>query len=312
MDFKELGDIFKQEREKRGLSIKEVMEVTKISRRNIIAIEDGDRSDLPHPVYTKGFIKSYARFLGLDGEEMARAFDCESSEVVEDPVETAQYDVCTSADRAFQEQERAANKKSKVPAIVIVLVLLALLGGLVYYFGFFKKAEQQSEADAPVAEALIEKKEEPAPTVETAQTEENVQQDEVASGAEAQKSEVQEAEAAEPTEAATVSEHHDKDAESVSRGEEETSAASEVEYAHVLVIRATAPEGCWVGVWKDDSQNMARDFFLRNGEPLRLMFNSYRRIRIGNVPGVTILYNGKDYTLDPAKGKTQDLRFGKS
>ena len=58
------------------------MEATKISRTNIVAMEGGDRSALPLPVYAKGFVKSYARYLGLDADELCMVVDRE----FQDPV----------------------------------------------------------------------------------------------------------------------------------------------------------------------------------------------------------------------------------
>ena len=56
---------------------------------------------------------------------------------------------------------------------------------------------------------------------------------------------------------------------------------------------------------------MARDFgVLKQGEPLRLMFNHARRIRIGNASGVTVSYNGQPYPLDLKRGNIQTLTFG--
>lgn len=82
------------------------------------------------------------------------------------------------------------------------------------------------------------------------------------------------------------------------------------QYDHVLIIRAISDKGCWIGVWRGNETAMARDFVLKQGEPLRLMFNNPRRIRIGNASGVSVTYNGKPYSLDAAKGNIQTLKFG--
>jgi cytoskeleton protein RodZ len=87
-------------------------------------------------------------------------------------------------------------------------------------------------------------------------------------------------------------------------------APAEPKYDHVVIIRATTNKGCWIGVWRGEETKMARDFVLRKGEPLRLMFNSPRRIRIGNVAGVTMTYNGEPYALDGSQGNIQTLTFG--
>ncbi|MDR3641389.1 MAG: DUF4115 domain-containing protein [Humidesulfovibrio sp.] len=69
MNLLELGDLLKREREKRGLSVRDVMESTKISRRNLNALEGGEVKLLPHPVYLKGYVRNYARLVGLVGLE---------------------------------------------------------------------------------------------------------------------------------------------------------------------------------------------------------------------------------------------------
>jgi cytoskeleton protein RodZ len=66
MDLREIGTMLREERERQGLSLDTVSDKTKISRSCLAAIEDGNESFLPHPVYAKGFIKNYAKLLGLD------------------------------------------------------------------------------------------------------------------------------------------------------------------------------------------------------------------------------------------------------
>jgi len=70
MDLKEFGRQLKEERLRQGLDLTVVMEKTKISRVSLEAIEEGNERALPHPVYAKGFVKNYARFLGLDADKM--------------------------------------------------------------------------------------------------------------------------------------------------------------------------------------------------------------------------------------------------
>lgn len=308
MDFKELGNIFKAEREHRGLSIKEVMEVTKISRRNLLAIEDGNTKDLPHPVYAKGFVRSYARFLGLDGEELARVFDAELIGEQE-PLDATDYDVNPGTDLAFQEADRRASSgKNGILSVVLIIALLVILGGLVYYFGFYKSVPPEQAQVTPSVEIV-----EGSSTVDESKVE-HVQENSV-EGETKTLDEPEAAAAAPGSSPSTASASITAKQKELQPETEETAVPDEnsedINFAHVLLIRATAKQGCWVGVWKNDDA-MARDFFLRNGEPLRLKFNSYRRVRIGNVPGVSVQYNGKAYPLDAQKGKTQDLRFGKN
>lgn len=63
------GDKFRQTREKKNLSLDDVSNVTKISSRMLQAIEEERFDQLPGGVFNKGFIRAYAKHLGLNDEE---------------------------------------------------------------------------------------------------------------------------------------------------------------------------------------------------------------------------------------------------
>ena len=65
-----LGAILKAERESRNLTLKNVSESTKIMEHLLKAIEDDQYELLASPVYAKGFLEAYARYLGLDPKEV--------------------------------------------------------------------------------------------------------------------------------------------------------------------------------------------------------------------------------------------------
>jgi transcriptional regulator with XRE-family HTH domain len=69
------GEELKREREIRGISIKEISDATKISKRFLEAIERNDHKTLPAPVFTRGFVREYARYLGLNIEEMVNRYN---------------------------------------------------------------------------------------------------------------------------------------------------------------------------------------------------------------------------------------------
>lgn len=71
---KEIGDILKQARDEKGLSLKEIQEVTKIRLRYLEAIDEGDFEAIPGEVYRKGFIVNYANALGLDGQQVLQKY----------------------------------------------------------------------------------------------------------------------------------------------------------------------------------------------------------------------------------------------
>ncbi|MHC1789386.1 RodZ domain-containing protein [Solidesulfovibrio sp.] len=73
MDLREIGAMLREERERQGLSLDTVSDKIKISRSCLAAIEEGKESFLPHPVYAKGFIKNYAKILGIDQADFAKS-----------------------------------------------------------------------------------------------------------------------------------------------------------------------------------------------------------------------------------------------
>lgn len=66
----EIGIELKEEREKKLLSIRDIKEMTCIPLHHIKAIENGIRKELPEDFYIVGFIKRYAKFLGLNEKNL--------------------------------------------------------------------------------------------------------------------------------------------------------------------------------------------------------------------------------------------------
>ena len=77
MDLNEIGTALREGRERKGLSVEAVEEKTKIAPAVITALEEGNRERFPHPVYAKGFVRSYALLLGLDAVELCAHFSRE-------------------------------------------------------------------------------------------------------------------------------------------------------------------------------------------------------------------------------------------
>jgi cytoskeletal protein RodZ len=72
--FNSLGTWLRTQREARGVSLAAVAESSKISTRYLEALE-GDRFDaLPAPVFVRGFLREYARIVGLDGDEVVNFY----------------------------------------------------------------------------------------------------------------------------------------------------------------------------------------------------------------------------------------------
>jgi cytoskeletal protein RodZ len=75
-----LGEELRRERELRGISLKEIADATKIGKRYLEAIEKNDFKTLPAAVFTRGFVREYARYLGLNAEDLVSRYNQIASE----------------------------------------------------------------------------------------------------------------------------------------------------------------------------------------------------------------------------------------
>lgn len=69
-----VGEFFRQVRETKGLTVDEVASKTRIRADFVKALEEGNFAKLPDQVFARGFVRSYARSLGLDEEDAIHRF----------------------------------------------------------------------------------------------------------------------------------------------------------------------------------------------------------------------------------------------
>ena len=70
----ELGARLKEARLAKGYSLEDLQEITKIQKRYLVGIEEGNYSIMPGSFYVRAFIKQYAEAVGLDPEELLNQF----------------------------------------------------------------------------------------------------------------------------------------------------------------------------------------------------------------------------------------------
>ena len=76
----ELGHILREARETKGLTITEAQEETRINSKYLAALENGEYDKLPTPVHVRGFLRNYARFLGLDPQPLLERYELNLSQ----------------------------------------------------------------------------------------------------------------------------------------------------------------------------------------------------------------------------------------
>lgn len=126
MSLKELGEKLREERTRQGLSLEEVQHRSKIAPNVLEAIEEGRQEILPHPVYVRGFLKTYFSVLGLDINDPELGLDkvFEGEEPPRSRVRRHKP-LTEVTPYPMQREHRRSNKL----LILIVLLLLAAGGG---------------------------------------------------------------------------------------------------------------------------------------------------------------------------------------
>jgi cytoskeletal protein RodZ len=77
----EMGGQLLATRQEKGLSLDDMVVLTKIPRRLLLAIEEGNLNNLPEPIYIQGLVRQFADALDFNGVEFASAFPVGSNRV---------------------------------------------------------------------------------------------------------------------------------------------------------------------------------------------------------------------------------------
>ena len=109
------GDKFRNAREKKELSLDQVSNVTKISSRMLKAIEEEHFDQLPGGVFNKGFIRAYAKHLGLNDEEAVNDYLTCLREAQVDAREVWEPQALPAAPPAAAKRRPEANKPAPKP-----------------------------------------------------------------------------------------------------------------------------------------------------------------------------------------------------
>ena len=135
-----IGRVLEGRRRERGLSLEEVEQATKIRKRYLMGLEREDYAMLTDAVYARGFLKTYANFLGLDGEALSQQLRNRRKPRRERginygsaPRSDFERPLITPGGVAGTEKRRVST--SAVVTVVIALLALAAVIGTLYYVG---------------------------------------------------------------------------------------------------------------------------------------------------------------------------------
>ncbi len=113
-----VGQILKEEREKKFYTLLEIEKATKIRKELLAALENDDYSKLPPPTFVQGFIKNYGKFLRLDTDKLLAVFRREFADSKHPPK------ILESFSNPLDKRKLRLTPLRILQGVVIVLILI--------------------------------------------------------------------------------------------------------------------------------------------------------------------------------------------
>nr|WP_225228604.1 RodZ family helix-turn-helix domain-containing protein [Bacillus sp. PS06] len=288
----ELGNRLKETRELKKLSLDDLQRMTKIQKRYLVGIEEGNYSVMPGKFYVRAFIKQYAEAVELDPEELFEEF--------KDEIPSTTNEQLPEQLSRVRSKRQISAKGSKILDMVPVLILVVfIIGGL---FTAWWLLQRKDVAEAP-EETIIENSQSSEyqetneiPPADTPDETESGQEEPVEDGAETE----DEVEEEEPEPAFTLSLVE-------SSGNNVTYKLENTDTFNVEVSASTGGE-----TWLDIKNQLGKSFYyamLRDGNTETFDFSNESQINfnVGRTLDTTILINGQpfEYPVEPSEQVSQ-------
>ncbi|HYX69962.1 MAG TPA: helix-turn-helix domain-containing protein [Terriglobales bacterium] len=273
------GEKLQREREMRGVTLEEIAEATKIGTRNLRALEQNDFDKLPGGIFNKGFVRAYARYLGID-EEQAVADYLAASGQAEAPATGPLPDVPPTV-------KLTVRRRSPWRLVVLgVLLLAAAYVGWRAYSQRYARADDSSVPAAPLPATETKA----APPSTSAATNSSSPAGTVLSGA---------------TSPAATGAGTPTPAASAPAAAQPAPAESAPAAGFTLEVRAK--RDCWVAITVDGKS--AGNQLLKAPGQQSIHANREIVMTVGNAGGLEFSLNGKPLPPQGSEGQKRTLTF---
>ena len=121
----ELGARLKEARLQKGYSLDDLQEITKIQKRYLVGIEDGNYASMPGSFYVRAFIKQYAEAVGLNADEILREYQKEIP--VSQVAEVSQSFTQNHNRRKLVNATSSSRVMESVPKIIVGLFAIVIV-----------------------------------------------------------------------------------------------------------------------------------------------------------------------------------------
>ncbi len=290
------GERLRRQREMRGVSLEEIAQSTKIGVRSLKAIEEEDFEKLPGGIFNKGFVRAYARFLGLDEEQIVGDFD-EAWNAYE-AARTPQVLVVP------EEEEKKSSSGSMWIAVIVLIIAGAAAAGWYKYQQTRNQAapSSSSEADSSSAAANTAAPQTPPPQNSQAPPATTPAQN----GTESQSSQNSQAlqPPSTPQQANAPAVPPSDGTVSKSSG---SSSPTKAETAAPIRLQVFAREDSWLSI-SADGKDLGQGI-LSAQKTRSIRAQKEVRLKVGNLGGVEISFNGQPVALEGQPKQVKELIF---
>ncbi|TFV11376.1 helix-turn-helix domain-containing protein [Bacillus stratosphericus] len=286
----ELGKRLVEAREEKGMSLEDLQTVTKIQKRYLLAIEQGNYDIIPGKFYVRAFIKQYAEAVGLNPEQLFEEFRKDVPSTYNDEVSDKLSNI-----KPQRELPKPASK------VLELLPTILIIGGIIVVIAIIYVIVQAVNHDSG------QKNNQAAPQ----QSESKYEVSEGSSLAKDQKK--KEKASADDKEKSSKKDDSSKDDETVSLKATNTEGSTttyEVSGADEMELKISASQASWLRV-RDESGKVLKMGELKDGESFKTDLSDLSQvdIRLGNASGIDIKVNDETlkYELDPKDTMTQNI-----
>ncbi|MQS75853.1 helix-turn-helix domain-containing protein [Companilactobacillus halodurans] len=141
----EIGQKLRNARIKKGYTIDDLQQITKIQKRYLIAIEEGQFDHLPGDFYVRAFIKQYSDAVGINSDDLLDEYKAEIPN--SQPKQEAQP--TETKTRTIKEESNSffSNLSNYIPQIVVGIIIIVIIA--VIAFGMVHRSQNESSVSIP-------------------------------------------------------------------------------------------------------------------------------------------------------------------
>jgi len=287
----ELGNRLKEAREEKGMSLDDLQAATKIQKRYLTALEEGNYDIIPGKFYVRAFIKQYAEAVGLDSEHLFEEFKKDIPNSYNDEVSEK-----LSSIKPQRELPKSASKALELLPTLLVAAGVIVVIAIIYVIVQAVNGGGNQQAEGPKTEESQSKYDVSKDSPLTKENQQNTDAQKDSAEGDKEKKDQQSDENDKLTIKATASEG--------------SSTTYEVSGSDKLELEVKASENSWVRV-RDEKGSSLKEGMMKKGETFQKNITDQSQIdlRIGYAPGVEIKINGEvlSYKLDPKTVMTQNI-----